>query len=247
MDPDADDAFDLDPTTEIVEPEDIIVRNNADDTDNFANSITQFTCKMPKTLLKEALKKSFVIQWIKQKLQWPKNIANSQRSHMPMVRATIEMKRALYKAPSVHVTISKKSINYGLFSKLGYRKDDLITEFKGKLRSIKEWNEICETQPQRRAYGIQSSEYGNILDCYDHYKDGLCIASASNSSTGLKHKITGILAQPNCRLVVPIVKRGERKRFYLRAGPLDCLPNFFIRPNTELLWDYGDDYEYYEK
>jgi hypothetical protein len=32
---------------------------------------------------------------IKQKLFWPKNIKNSQKSTMPMVRATVEVTRAL--------------------------------------------------------------------------------------------------------------------------------------------------------
>ena len=249
LDPDADDITDLEDIRELPSIPDLEPLSLEDvNQDQFNKTVTEFTVKMPRPILKEALKKSFVVQWIKQKLQWPKNSHDSQKSRMPLVRATIEMKRALYKAPSTLLTKNNASLNYGLFSKLGYRKDETIAHFIGIERSVTQWTEICLAEPHKRAYGLISSENGVILDCYDSYTSGLCLASAANSPSGCVHYITKAPAVANCRLICPPVKKGSRKNFYLKAGvtvPETSEDNFFIPPNTELLWDYGDSYVNY--
>ena len=179
-----------------------------------------------------------------------KNMSGSQRSSMPLERATIEMRRALYKAPSTLITKSGNSLGYGLFSKLGYRKNDLVAYFRGTQRTILEWNEMIINEPHKEAYGIISSKYGVVLDCYDHYMAGLCIAAASNSPVGCWKMGTKQSVQANCHIVVPQVGKGSRKKFYLRAGvhePKESATNFYIPPNVELTWDYGDIYDNYKE
>ena len=249
LNPDADDEVDLqDVAVPSALPAHDIDPTN-DTIDSFQEKVTAFKVTMPKSVLKKALSESFVIQWIKNKLQWPKNMENSQRADMPLIRATIEMKRALYKAPSTLITTSGSSLGYGLFSKLGYRKNDFIASFRGIQRSIEEWNALCITEPHRKGYGIESSTHGVVLDCYDHYTAGLCIASASNSPLHCFKVGTKSSVAPNCRLVVPTVSVGSRKKFYLRAGIVDPVesPNtFYILPHTELTWMYGDKFEMYK-
>jgi hypothetical protein len=108
---------------------------------------------------------------------------------------------------------------------------------------------MIKTEPHKEAYGIISSKYGVVLDCYDHYMAGLCIAAASNSPVGCWKMGTKQSVQANCHLVVPSVGKGCRKKIYLRAGvhqPKESATNFYIPPNVELTWDYGDIYDNYK-
>ena len=123
--------------------------------------------------------------------------------------------------------------------------------------SQKEWMLLCDKEPQRRAYGLVSSEHGVIMDCYDHYRNGLCIASYSNSPVNCINFHSKKEAIANCQLKV-FGRKGETKKFYLQAGmreqDQDLEENsqgnrnnnnkskFFIAPGTELMWDYGDSY-----
>ena len=250
LDPDAADLVDMNEPVRPIQPVECELSATGDTEDDYAPSFTRFTVKTPKPILKQALQKSFLVQWIKQKLQWPKNIEDTQRSNMPMIRATVEMKRALYRSPSTIVTKNGRSLNYGLFSKLAYRSNEIIAHFRGTLRTKDAWMRMCEVEPPRRAYGIISSENGVVLDCYDNYNAGLCLASASNSPVECVYIGTRKAAVANCRLVIPTVKKGQRKIFYLRAGVKDpeddvISDRFYITPDTELLWDYGDSYVNY--
>jgi hypothetical protein len=128
---------------------------------------------------------------------------------------------------------------------LAYKKDEIIAHFIGIERSIDEWTLICTKDPHKRAYGLISSENGVVLDCYDNYQLGLCLASAANSPKGCFNTITKSTAVANCRLVVPVVKKGMRKKFYLKAGISTSPNNFYIPCNTEFLWNYGDSYTNY--
>jgi hypothetical protein len=213
--------------------------------------ITMFKLSMSKRQLKDALQTSFTIQWIQQKLEWPKRFDNTQKSKLPLIRATIEMKRSLITKPSNLLAKDKstglftRSIGKGLFSSLGYKRNDVIATFIGTIRSIPEYETICNLEPIRRSYSLISSTNGVVLDCYDHYKNGLCNASYANSPSGCFNTITKKKAVENCRLVVTNEANGK-KTFTLRAGILKegkrSSQFFYIPPNTELLWDYGDSF-----
>ena len=142
-----------------------------------------------------------------------------------------------------------RNINKGLFSHLGYKRDDNIVSFIGTTRTKSEYEALCVLEPFRRAYSIISSTNGIVLDCYDQYKNGLYIASYSNSPVGCWNTITGTNAVPNCRLVISQDSK-KKKNFILRAGikkdGKQSSKRFFIPPHTELLWDYGDSYISYD-
>ena len=260
LDPDGDDIEELEEFTAEEEEEYLTqqpIQQSALTTivDGSTETITSFTLSMPKRTLKNALQTSFVTQWIKQKLEWPKRFDNSQKSRLPLERATVEMKRSLYSKPSSifakdRITgLYSRSIGKGLFSHLGYRNNDTIVVFVGKIRTIAEYQAVCALQPQRRSYSLISSTNGVVLDCYDHYNNGFCIASYANSPHECFNKVTNKNAVANCRLVVSNDNNGS-KTFTLRAGIVKgnkCTSShFYIPPNTELLWDYGDSFIGYD-
>ena len=176
---------------------------------------------------------------------------------MPLERATIEMKRSLYAKPSVLRVRDKftglftKTLTNpkGLFSHLGYRRNDNIVKFVGTIRSLSEYEVICAKEPLRRSYSLISSEHGVILDCYDQYKNGFCLASYANSPLGCWNTVTNTKATENCRLVITTDEKGN-KSFWLRAGirrnGKQSSRRFFIPPHQELLFHYGDSYIGYE-
>ena len=128
---------------------------------------------------------------------------------------------------------------------MGYKRDDLIVRFKGVFRTQAEHAALCAVTPSRRAYGIVMSEHGSVLDCYDDYLRGLCVASLANCHRRCYNRATRSTAVANCRLVVNLLKRTVT----LRAGlsqPIRSSAKFFIPPKTELLYDYGENYTAYD-
>jgi hypothetical protein len=129
---------------------------------------------------------------------------------------------------------------------LGYKRDQPIISFKGTIRSQADYMALCEKEPIRRAYSIAFSEHGEVMDCYDQYRDGLCLASLSNSPVGCIDLATGRKAQPNCRLVPDFTKKTLTIRCGINYPFSNKSPaDFFIPPHTELLWNYGDSYVSY--
>ena len=100
-------------------------------------TVVTITPLTPKRHLKDILQKSFTVQWIRHLLEWPRSMATKDRQRMPMVRATMEINRALRGGPS-HLrgfnpttNLYTRLIGRGLFSMLGYRKDEVIATFHG--------------------------------------------------------------------------------------------------------------------
>jgi len=194
-----------------------------------------------------------VVQWIKQELKWPRRFDSQQKHRLPITRACIEIQRSLYsetsklRAKDPKIQEFTKMIGRGLFSRLGYKRDHAIVTFAGTTRTQEEYKALCELEPIRRAYSIAFSEHGLVLDCYDQYKQGLCLASFANSPVGCINLFTGRRATANCRIVADIVG----KKITLKCGinhpeSLKSPPDFFIPPYTELLWHYGDSYVSYD-
>ena len=136
------------------------------------------------------------------------------------------------------------SIGSGLFSHIGYKRDEIIATFKGVWKTQSEWIKIAEQEPWRRAYSIAKSEKGDVYDCYDHYSQGLCIASYANCPIACKDVINNEKAKDNCRITI------HKKYITLRCGvnitERESPKNFFIPPDTELLWHYGDSFISYK-
>ena len=127
-----------------------------------------------------------------------------------------------------------------------YKFNDPITSFVGTVRSQEEYQNLCKTEPWRRGYSLAFSEHGDILDCYDQYVKGLCIASFSNSPLKCFNLETQKPAVENCRLVVNLKKKTMTLVCgIIKEGRNKSKPNFSIAPDTELLWEYGDSFVNY--
>ena len=128
---------------------------------------------------------------------------------------------------------------------MGYKRDEVIAEFVGDYISQEEYMRRCDDNPAVRAYGVVSSEFGNVLSCYEYYKQGLCLASLANCPKGLFNFTTMAKARANARFCVDSIS----KRVTIRAGlvkPSRSAPNFYIPRHTEILIDYGTDYNMYD-
>jgi hypothetical protein len=80
-----------------------------------------------------------------------------------------------------------------------------------------------------------------VLDCYDAYLEGLCVASYANCYKGCFNAVTGRKAVPNAR----ISYSSQHMSISLRVGVnspdhLKSPKNFWIQANTEIIIDYGD-------
>ena len=126
------------------------------------------------------------------------------------------------------------SINSGLFSHIGYKRDEPIVTFKGVWKKQSEWKELAEKEPCRRAYSIAKSEHGDVLDCYDHFVQGLCVASYANCPIACKDIITNEKAKDNCRIT--IYKNVITLRCGVNSEGRESPKKFFIPPDTELGW-----------
>ena len=139
---------------------------------------------------------------------------------MPLERATMEISRALYTQDSKLRRRDKVTreltvpIGKGLFSKFMYKRDDPIVSFSGTLRTQKAFTNLCEKEPWRRAYALVFSEHGEVMDCFDQYQKGLCLASYSNSPSGCFDITTSKKAVENCRLVLNV----KEKTMTLKCG-----------------------------
>jgi len=214
-------------------------------------TVTTFEITDSKLKLKKALQKSFTVQWIKHELYWPKRFSNTQRNILPLQRAVNEMYRALYHKES---NLRRKdsngnyttSINEGLFSRLLYNRDDVIATFQGIVRTQAEYMQICVTEPWRRKYSIAFSSNGDVLDCWEHYNKGLCLASYSNSPRGCVDLATGKKAVDNCRLSVNLAAKTISLKCGVDVHSRLSPKTFQIQPDTELLWNYGDSFISYD-
>lgn len=168
---------------------------------------------------------------------------------MPIDRAIAEYKRALYHQPSDLRRRDRTTkqwtvvIGEGLFSTLSYRRDETIAEFHGTWRSLMEWEELATREPWRRGYTIHASTNGDVLDCYDQYKCGECVASYANSPIACWDVVRNVKPVANCRITV------NGRRVLLKCG-VDKVgsksPKGFVVPqNTELLWNYEKSFTNY--
>ena len=251
-----DEIDDVDPMLQVViESTDTAVHQQStivhSDHEDPLTSVTTFEITDTKLRLKKALQKSFTIQWIKNELYWPKRFSKTQRNILPLQRAVDEMYRALYHKESNLRRKDDKgkytvSINEGLFSRLLYKRDEVIATFHGITRTQEEYIQICTTEPWRRKYSICFSSNGDVLDCWEHYNKGLCLASYANSPRGCVDLATGKKAVDNCRLSVNLAARTMSLKCGVDVHSRLSPKTFQIEPDTELLWNYGDSFVGYD-
>jgi hypothetical protein len=220
-----------------------------------------FTVATSKEDVKKVLQSSFTIQWIKHGLEWPKGMNATDRSRLPLDRATMEMFRAIHGLPSVlrapDPTTGQHNqlVGRGLFSHMGYKYGEDIVAFVGVIRSTNEYDGLSQTDPCRKSYALYVDQH-RVLDCYEHAKAGLCRASLANDPYNCWNTATNRKAVANARISV---HRGPDSKVTvsIKAGRKVCRTEvaaerkrFYLPPNTEILVDYGDlyrnfDFQYY--
>jgi hypothetical protein len=188
-------------------------------------------------------------------LEWPKNFSKDKKKATPLERATLECHRALHPGPSTLRALFyynaksppeySREIGRGLFSLHCYKKNDDIVDFVGVYMTLDEYDKLCQREPHRVGYALEYTD-SIVLDCFDHYRMGFCVASLANSPIGCWNTVTKSKAVANCRLIVHHDDNIHKRRVYLKAGPeTSCPKNFFIPAGTEILFNYtSPSYDY---
>ena len=70
------------------------------------------------------------------------------------------------------------------------------------VRNQEDFQAMCVINPERIAFGVAFTEIGMILDCYDHFREGLSllVASYANCFKGCWDTCTEQLSTPNAIL-----------------------------------------------
>ena len=189
--------------------------------------------------LRNALITSFKVQYIHGLLRWPKTFNSSKRVMYPvapyaLTRARGECHRALYVQPSTYrakdpsTELYTVTIGDGLFSRILYKKDDIIAKFKGEVIDEAEYNR--RKADGKGGYCILLSA-DNYLDCYENCKSKICLASFANSAYRCWNTQTNVEAVNNAYLSVCT----RNNTAVLKA--LHTIPAF-----VEISWNYGPSY-----
>lgn len=219
-----------------------------------------FTVLTSKQVVREILQASFVVQWIKHGLEWPKGMDNEDRSRLPLDRAMMEMFRAIHgqpsglRAPDPTTGEYTRLVGRGLFSHMGYKYGEDIVTFVGVFRPRDEFDGLSQTDPYRKSYALYVNQ-DLVLDCYEHAKAGLCRASLANDPYNCWNTVTDRKAVANARISV---HHGPDKiKVCIKAGRKVCRTElaaerrrFYLPPNAEILVNYGNlfrdyDFQYY--
>ena len=171
----------------------------------------------------------------------------------------------LYVMPSELKTLKKggvKSAGDGLFSNFEYNADSMIGFFIGSIINITQYNQNIKNGGTKIGYAISLGN-GIVIDCYEHMLRGECKVSKANDPYGTaKYLKNGARAQPNARLSfeyrgyqqflnlqmgtpnyrVFLVAGRAREEFETDEAFKTYKTNFKIKKNTEILFDYGEDY-----
>jgi hypothetical protein len=121
-----------------------------------------FTKSMKKRFLKDHLQTSFRVQWLKGKLQWPRNFTKIQKLAVggSLTRAAYEVRQAIHALPSQLRALDPTTGQYsrpvgnGLFHSLSLRRDELVAYFVGTWKSAAEFDDQCSSQPDRAKYAL---------------------------------------------------------------------------------------------
>jgi hypothetical protein len=239
LDPDLND-FDAMQNEEIIPNQDFLQDAPA----TFGNVIDMFNLRRYRSVLnigirindlspssfKIFLQHHFVHQYRISDLWWPKGFSRKQRQLFdipPMTkRVQHELAKTLYVKPSDYCGSYGEDIGLGLFSTIAFGAGQNIAYFTGDIINETEKNERVQNNQGGYIILIGSGKY---LDCF-RYKNK-CKPSMANDCRGLKHRISGARGIANCKVVIDSRRNTAR---------LETTKN--IPANTEMLWNYGDDY-----
>jgi hypothetical protein len=125
---------------------------------------------------------------------WPRSMKKTKRLLHPipdiMDRVDTTSLRALYHIPSQLRVKDRNGQTYtstvgdGLFTSIGYHKNDIIAYYNGSIITHEEY--ATRNSEGRGGYAIRMNNR-QVLDCYDQYEQGKCLASYANSVTNARY------------------------------------------------------------
>lgn len=181
--------------------------------------------------LRTALIEHFTNQYFEKKLFWPRCFSSNQKKKFKLLDGVLSRTLGaeamkFYVADSSLKSTSDPPLNIGkgLFSNISLACNQTILFFHGYLCSWEEVNAFG-TQPNGY-YTIELKKHSLYLDCYQHYRGGLCLASYANSPKNAVYKETNQTAKANAKLV--IINQTAK-----------LVATRIIKPNEEILWSYG--------
>lgn len=128
------------------------------------------------------------------------------------------------------------NLQFGLFSKVVYRKNDDIVFFVGEEIDYEEM--LSRSLAGKQGYFVQCTK-NLYIDCFENRKNGICFASCANSvhvAHPIMHKQSGVKGKTNIRLeVFYVFPPGEptNKQYYAKYVALTN-----ICAKSELLGHY---------
>ena len=143
-------------------------------------------------------------------------------------RAARELAKCLYVKNSDHVGSRGEDIGKGLFSSITYGGLEEVVNFLGEL--IDNAERIRRDNEGHGGYFIRINA-DKYLDSY-RLKE-TCKASMANDYRGIFHRLTRKPGMPNLRLIINP-----------RLGTARLETTRVIPAHTEMLWDYGDRYDF---
>jgi hypothetical protein len=190
-------------------------------------------------ILLKALIAHFKFSFERDSVVWSSGFSVSQRLNFPMKKkGKSNIHNCLYRAPASIVGadpltgLYTQDVGMGLYSTRAYRKGEKIAMFIGReFKTTAEYAEYLRDHPDWCGYAI-GIPGGAMLDCYHHRHE--CYASLANSfrfakyinSGGRPARQNADLCVPNGKTVASLVARCNIPRY------------------TEILWDYGQAYQY---
>ena len=134
------------------------------------------------------------------------------------------------------MAVDRRSVGRTLRTRIELTRQDVVNgmkliRFRGKLISVRQSKELAKLRNGNRYVLHVSKE--QRLDCYDTAHTGMCLASMSNSPTGLVHKSSGMAPEPNARLTSNPKDPSELWLILIKP----------ILPHQEIFWRYGSSYK----
>jgi hypothetical protein len=153
-----------------------------------------------------------------------------RRSKRPTARLIVHQSTLYYHPPDSSIL---KSVGQGLFARSIFEPDDIIVYYRGDVIPVNEYRN--REREGRGGYCVQITN-DTVLDCYNCWLRGECLASFANSNSNAFVKDKSVFGPaPPCNAQI-VVNRTNRT-VYLRA-----IKN--IAMNEEILVPYGKAYVY---
>lgn len=197
-------------------------------------------------VFKKVLVNHFTQQYFEKRLFWPRAFTGKQKELFALNTDVLSRVHGAtlqrFSVADSSVTRNGYSMGKGLFATGDIPKGSLILYFEGRIRTFDEMATLpnggkpncfytIQLEPKRKNEVCGDDPY---LDCYQHYKGGLCLASYANSPSGCEYKDDGKKATSNAKL---IVTKTTAKLIAMKK----------ICKFEEILWFYGRDYKFPEE